>query len=253
MPQSAALEAAGPVLEEELAGEAKVRLRRLAIACAVLGALAAGYLTPYARGALAQLQEPDALRAAILSMGAWGPLAVVALMALAIILSPIPSAPIALAAGTVYGHSLGTLYVLTGAELGALAALLIARLAGGAAVEQWLGRAGTLRLKGSQGTLMAIVFVTRLMPFLSFDAVSYAAGLTPLSFWRFAVATLVGIVPASFVLAHLGADLASADAVRVNLALVLFGLAVLVPLVRHLVRQVRAHRDPRPRIRRGAQ
>ena len=41
----------------------------------------------------------------------------------------------------------------------------------------------------SQFSLMLIVFASRLIPFISFDAVSYAAGLTCLSFSRFACAT----------------------------------------------------------------
>jgi membrane protein DedA with SNARE-associated domain len=56
--------------------------------------------------------------------------AVIVSMTLAIVFSPLPSAPIALASGTVYGHTLGTLYVLIGAEVGALAAFGIARLVG---------------------------------------------------------------------------------------------------------------------------
>jgi uncharacterized membrane protein YdjX (TVP38/TMEM64 family) len=40
---------------------------------------------------------------------------------------------------------------------------------------------------------------------VSFDAVSYAAGLSKLHLWRFILATLAGILPASFVLAHVGA------------------------------------------------
>ena len=46
---------------------------------------------------------------------------------------------------------------------------------------------------GSQNALMGIVFVSRLLPFLSFDIVSYGAGLTTLSAWRFALATLAGL------------------------------------------------------------
>ena len=212
---------------------------RLGMALAILAALASIYLTLSASGALDYLSEPERLRTAMLSLGLWGPLSVVVLMVLAVVVSPVPSAPIALAAGTAYGHTFGTLYVLMGAEMGALAAFVIARLAGKAAVERWLGRAGVIRLKGSQGMLMAIVFVTRLMPFVSFDAVSYAAGLTPLSFWRFALATLTGILPASFLLAHFGAELASNDAQRVNLTLMVLGLGLLLPLVLRLLRRFR--------------
>jgi uncharacterized membrane protein YdjX (TVP38/TMEM64 family) len=207
----------------------------------IVAVLAGAYLALSVSGALAYLREPEALQEMLLSLGFWGPLSVVALMTLAIVLSPLPSAPIALAAGALYGHTLGTLYVLAGAELGALIAFGIARLVGGAVLGRWLGRAGFVRLEGAQGTLMAIVFVTRLMPFISFDAVSYAAGLTPLSLRRFAFATLAGILPASFLLAHFGTELVSADAGRVGLALLVLGLGVLVPLLLRLIRQHTRH------------
>ena len=68
---------------------------------------------------------------------------------------------------------------------------------------------------------MGVVFVSRLMPFLSFDVISYAAGLTSLVFWRFVIATLFGIAPASFVLAHVGSEMASAELNRIAVALLL--------------------------------
>src|SRR3546814_7754166 len=59
-------------------------------------------------------------------------------------------------------------------------------------------------LLGLQTALTATVFASRLRPFVSFDMISYAAGLSRLHAWRFALATLAGIVPASFLLAHFG-------------------------------------------------
>ena len=63
-------------------------------------------------------------------------------------------------------------------------------------------------------------------PFVSFDAVSYAAGLSSLRVWRFALGTLAGIVPASFLLAHFGsvAMQGEAGAITWNFAI---GLGVL--------------------------
>ncbi|MBC7286329.1 VTT domain-containing protein, partial [Hoeflea sp.] len=81
----------------------------------------------------------------------------------------------------------------------------------------------------SQNALMVVVFVTRLMPFLSFDIISYAAGLTPLRTWRFAVATLLGIIPASFLLAHFGDELASGDWRRAGVTVLALGLITLLP------------------------
>ena len=201
--------------------------------------LAAGYLVLDQTGALALLRDPQALQGVIAGGGWLGPVTIIAMMCAAIVLSPLPSAPIALAAGTAYGHTLGTVYVLIGAELGAIIAFFIARAAGRAAVERWVSAATLERLQGSQGTLMAIVFLTRLMPFVSFDAVSYAAGVTPLAFWRFALATLAGILPASFLLAHFGSELADGSGDGIGFAVQLLGLGLLIPLLVHLVRRLR--------------
>ena len=143
--------------------------------------------------------------------GLFGPVLVVTLMTLAIVASPIPSAPIAMAAGAAYGHTYGTILVVIGAELGALAAFLLARLLGRPFVERHLGQAIGKGLLGSQNTLTLLVFGSRLLPFLSFDMISYAAGLSTLHAWRFAVATLAGIIPASFLLAHIGSEAMNGD------------------------------------------
>lgn len=132
-------------------------------------------------------------------------------MTLAIVASPLPSAPIALAAGAAYGHTFGTMLVVLGAELGALAAFLLARGLGRPFVERHVGETIGRGLLGSQNTLTLLVFGSRLLPFLSFDMVSYAAGLSVLHLWRFALATLAGIVPASFLLAHLGSEAMNGD------------------------------------------
>jgi len=44
----------------------------------------------------------------------------------------------------------------------------------------------------------------RLIPLISFDAISYAAGLTCISFWRFFLATALGAAPGTFVFVYLG-------------------------------------------------
>ncbi|MGI3212770.1 TVP38/TMEM64 family protein [Roseovarius tibetensis] len=144
------------------------------------------------------------VQAWIAATGPWGPLAVIALMTVAVVASPIPSAPIALASGAAYGHYAGTVYVALGAEIGALVAFLIARGLGRGPVERLLGDKADYGLLGSQNALTLTVFASRLLPFVSFDAMSYAAGLSRLHFWRFALATMAGILPASFALAHFG-------------------------------------------------
>lgn len=179
---------------------------------------------------LAEL-ENGGLQSRIAALGVWGPLAVVGLIATAIVLSPIPSAPIALAAGAAYGHFWGTAYVLAGAELGAMTAFGLARFLGYDIVRTWFGDRLDAGLLGSQKVLMATIFLSRLLPFISFDIVSYAAGLTSLAFWRFALATLAGIIPASFLLAHFGGEIASADSRRVMIAVLALGAITGLPLL----------------------
>lgn len=174
-------------------------------------------------------QEGLQVRAA--RLGTWGPFLIVAMMTLAIVASPIPSAPIALAAGAVYGHVLGTALVVLGAELGALTAFFLARKLGRETLQNWLGDRLDYGLLGSQNALTATVFITRLLPFMSFDLVSYAAGLSKLHFWRFGLATLAGIIPASFLLAHFGNEVATQDLGRMTWAVLGLGLFTGAPLI----------------------
>jgi len=211
--------------------------------------LAFGWMTLTNSGVLDRIGNGDALRDWVVSRGAWGPLLVIALMTAAIVFSPIPSAPIALAVGAVYGHGWGTLYVVIGAAMGAMIAFLIARLVGYPLLRQWLGggldhalpkpvstmKTGNsermLGWLGSQNGLMAIVLGSRLLPFLSFDLVSYAAGLTSLTFPRFLLATLIGVVPISFLLTHFGDQMTAAGPEQFATAALLLGLATGVPLI----------------------
>jgi uncharacterized membrane protein YdjX (TVP38/TMEM64 family) len=200
---------------------------------------------------LAAVLDGATLRDEILRLGAWGPIAIIGLMTLAVVASPIPSAPIALTAGVAYGHTWGTIYVLIGAEMGALIAFGIARFLGYEAIQRWFGDRLAFRHPRSQHALMGIVFVSRLMPFLSFDLISYAAGLTPLKLWRFAIATLAGIVPASFLLAHFGGELASGDAAKLAGVILVLGAISIIPIAVRFLRSKKSHSATEAKPARG--
>ncbi len=211
-------------------------LVKIVAGIAIVLVLTAIYWLAQESGALILLVDGPALHDWIAGLGPWGPLAVVGSVALAILISPIPSAPIAVAAGAAFGHLWGTIYVILGAEAGALAAFIVARLFGYEILSRWFGDRLSVGWLGSQNTLMGLVFVSRLLPFLSFDLISYAAGLTALSFWRFALATVAGIIPASFLLAHFGKEMATGEARSVMMAVGALGAITLVPLLVKLLR-----------------
>ena len=197
--------------------------KRMIYAGAIFIAIISLYLVLRQTEVLAFLENAANIKPWIEKQGPMGPLLIIGLIMVAIIMSPIPSAPIALASGAIYGHILGTIYIVVGSVLGATAAFYIARTAGIDVTHRWLGKRYGKNLSGSQNMLMAIIFISRLLPFISFDMISYAAGVTSLSFWRFIIATLAGIVPASFLLAHFGSELASAESQRIGLTILLLG------------------------------
>ena len=83
---------------------------------------------------LASRFDRAAIDSLVSQAGTMGPLLIIGLMMLAVVASPLPSAPIALVSGAAYGHYAGTAYVAIGSELGAMIAFLIARYLGREAV-----------------------------------------------------------------------------------------------------------------------
>ena len=211
-----------------------MRLRTAVLATiAILGLAGLGvwWFAPSVLVDAQQFLDREALEALVARAGLWGPLLIIALMTVAVVASPILSAPIALAAGAAYGHVWGTVQVVIGAELGALIAFGLARVLGHDVLRRVFGDRVDAGLLGSQNALMGTGFASRLMPFVSFDIISFAAGLSRLHAWRFALATLAGIVPASFVLAHFGGEAISGDFGRTTWAVLGLGLITGLPLL----------------------
>jgi len=189
------------------------------------------YLYLYSTGTLGVIVNQQSLQEFVLHLDVWGPLLVILIMSGAIVMSPIPSAPIALASGAAYGHTWGTIYVLIGAEIGAIMAFTIARLLGNEVMHRRFGDRINIKWLQSENNLMLVVGLSRLLPFISFDIVSYAAGLTSLSYWRFALATLLGIIPASFLLAHFGSEVILSDLSNMIMTVLLLGGITGIPLL----------------------
>ncbi len=188
-------------------------------------------LIPAIRDAIGAMASEDSVAEAARRLG---PLAIVVLMALAIVVSPIPSGPIAMAAGAIYGATEGALLSSAGAVLGAMIAFNLSRHFGRGAVASlanpiaiWICR------PRSQTKLTALVFASRLIPFISFDVISYAAGLTNLTQARFAIATLLGVIPMAYAFAAMGTGVAESGPSSIAAAACL--VTLLVPLVIWLV------------------
>jgi uncharacterized membrane protein YdjX (TVP38/TMEM64 family) len=156
-----------------------------------------------ATGQLAQFQRY------LQSLGAWAPVASIALMIAEALLVPIPVTVIMVANGLVFGLWRGMLVSLAGGLLGALAAYTIGRYFGRALVERLLP-ASSLR---TADRLMAkyggwAMVLERWIPGVPGDPVSYAAGLTGVGPATFLLFTTIGLVPANLATAYLGVHVA---------------------------------------------
>jgi len=83
--------------------------------------------------------HPDRIQGILGKAGNFAPFLHMVMMALAVVVSPIPSVPLDVAAGIFFGPLRGTLYSAIGALGGAVASFLIARFLGRQVIEQFLG------------------------------------------------------------------------------------------------------------------
>ena len=142
--------------------------------------------------------------------GPLGPLLLIGSMVGAVIIPPIPSLPLDLAAGAAFGPFYGALYAIIGAEIGAIICFLIARALGREALSRFMKTEHAFCQKCTDHQLMGAMFIARFIPIFSFDVVSYGAGLTNISLKTFALATFFGMAPATFAFTYLGSSVISA-------------------------------------------
>lgn len=145
-------------------------------------------------------------------LGAWGPVAYVALYAVAVVAFA-PGSVLTLASGALFGLARGLVFAFAGAAIGATAAFLVSRRLARGAVERRMARDPRFeaidRAIGAEGR--HIVFLLRLSPLVPFNALNYALGLTSVSLRDYLV-TLPGMLPATFLYVYYGklvGDLAS--------------------------------------------
>lgn len=157
------------------------------------------------------------------------------LMVLQSVIAPLPAFLITFANANLFGWWRGAVLSWSSAMAGAALCFIIARILGRDIVEKLTSKAGLTQIDrffekyGRQSILIA-----RLLPFMSFDIVSYAAGLTSMKFLPFFVATGIGQLPATLVYSYVGGMLTGGAKLLVTGLLILFALSVLVVLIRQI-------------------
>ncbi|MDX1458869.1 MAG: TVP38/TMEM64 family protein [Marinobacter sp.] len=201
---------------------------RIAIVIVVVAALAGAWWLLQTLGMPGSL-SPQALSAWLSSQGTAGPLLLMLLMVIAVVVGPIPTLPISATAGLAFGVYEGTTVAATGALVGAMAAFWIARCLGREVVCQRFPDNPVLARDGSQRFLTLAILLTRLIPVFSFALISYGAGITAIKAWRFAIATLAGMLPMTLVFAGLGNTFELNPALTVGAGLAILAVMVWLP------------------------
>ena len=156
-----------------------------------------------------------------------------ALMVLQSIVAPLPAFVLTFANANLFGWWQGAILSWSSAMAGAAVCFYIARILGRDVAERLTSKVGLKQIdeffeKYGNNTIL----ICRLLPFVSFDYVSYAAGLTSMSFWDFFIATGIGQLPATIVYSYVGGFLTGGARLFMLGLLIMFAIVSLIFMFR---------------------
>ena len=173
----------------------------------------------------------EGIKEYILAAGAWGPIISILLMIFQSVLAPLPAFLITFANAWIYGWAWGAVISWTGAMIGAALCFYITRVYGRPVGEKFVG----VKALDKTDTFFNrygkhAVLIVRLIPFISFDIVSYAAGLTSMSFLSFFIATGLGQIPATIIYSYFGQQITSSAKIFLHAfsAIIIIGILVML-------------------------
>ncbi|MDR0601341.1 MAG: TVP38/TMEM64 family protein [Treponema sp.] len=152
--------------------------------------------------------DSEPVKAFILSFGPFAVIVSFLLMIAQAIAAPFPAFVITFANAALFGWLRGAALSWASAMAGAAICFGVARLFGRVIVEKLAGKYALDSIDDfflKHGALS--ITAARLLPFVPFDPVSYAAGFTKMNFFTFLLATGIGQLPATIVYSYFGSTL----------------------------------------------
>lgn len=196
-----------------------MKARTGAILLTVICIIATG-IGIYLLGGIDQAQ----LQAWLRRMGIWGPILYIILYTIGTILV-LPSTPLNLSGGALFGVWWGTLWTSLAALVAAVVAFAFTRTVGQAYMARKLaGRWEAIDAEMRQGGLF-YMFAIRLLPIIPYGIVNFAAGLTSIRFRDYFVGTFLGTVPGILPFVMMGAGVQAVTKGNLLPLMCAFGLA----------------------------
>ncbi len=181
----------------------------------------------------AAFQSIETAREYIASYGALAPVVSAILMVFQSVIAPLPAFLITFANGTLFGFWWGSLLSWSSSMIGAAFCFYIARYLGIQRITQLISRPAVEKANDfveKYGTYA--ILIARLVPFISFDVISYFAGATRMRFLGFWVATGIGQMPATLVYSYLGESASP----HIKWILFGFGIVIAISIIRWLMK-----------------
>lgn len=202
---------AGMAADKKDPSERRGITRRFLPAVIILAGLALGYaLGLHQYLSLSYLAESrEALKAHVAANPILAPAAFAAFYTLAVAFSFPAASVLTLFAGFLFGWLLGGALVVVAATIGSSILFLIARSTFGDFLTRKLGGRAAQMAQGFEKNAFGYLLVLRLAPIFPFWVVNIAPALFNVRLKTYVLATLLGIVPATFAYAYLGRGLDS--------------------------------------------
>ena len=179
--------------------------------------------------------DVDSVVEYIRSFGTYAMIFSFCLMVFQSVMAPLPAFLITFANAAIFGWWQGAILSWTSSMAGAVLCFYIARGLGRDVVERFAGQGSLASVEGyfeKYGS--KTILVCRLLPFVSFDAVSYFAGLTPIKLLPFLIATGLGQLPATIIYSYVGGMLTGGVKYFVTGLLCIFSLGILVSIIKRV-------------------
>ena len=161
-------------------------------------------------------------------MGIWAPILYILIYSIATICI-LPSTPLNLSGGAIFGSVWGTVWTSIAAILAAVLSFAFSRSIGRNFVEKKLaGKWQLIDREMHQGGFF-YMFAIRLLPLIPYGMVNFAAGLTSIKFRDYFLGTFLGTVPGILPFVMMGAGLTAlkqGDVLPLLVALALIGMLV---------------------------
>ena len=195
----------------------------------------------------AMVKDPQAFRSKMEGYGPSGKLIFTALMAVQVILAPIPGHPFEVIAGYSFGVFMGTALTSLGALLGSAVAFWLSRIFGASIVKTFYNEEKLQKVSFLKTTKRRnfITFLFFLIPGVPKDMLAYFMGLTAMPFSTFLLLSTVGRLPGILVavIGGAAANERSSLLIALLIALILLLFALTFWLSRYQQKQASAENN----------